>query len=54
MESYMRDLGLVMNLSELGVTQEMLPGISEATFFMNGGYKALTREEVLKILQESI
>ena len=44
MEKYMRDLGLVMNISDLGVKEEMLEGIAEGTFIMNGGYKVLTKD----------
>lgn len=31
MESWMKELGLVMNLSELGVTEEMIEGIADVT-----------------------
>lgn len=54
LEAWMRSLSLVMDLKTLGVTQEMLPGIVEATFIMQGGYKVLTKEDVMEILQESM
>ena len=54
MEDWMTELGLVMNSRELGVTEDMLPGIADATFLLNGGYKKLTREEVIDILRESM
>lgn len=54
MEAYMKELGLVMNLTELGVTEEMLPGISDATFIMPDGYKELNKDEVLQILRQSM
>ena len=54
MENWMREIGLVMNLRELGVTEDMLEGIADATFIMEGGYKVLSREEVVQILQESL
>ena len=54
MEDYMKELGLVMNIRELGVTEEMLHGISEATLVMNGGYKELTKEDILEILKKSM
>ncbi len=54
MESWMKDLGLVMNLKELGVTSEMIEGIADATLIMQGGYKVLTREEVVNILKASM
>ena len=34
MEAYMEELGLTMNLKELGVTEEMLPGIVESTLII--------------------
>lgn len=54
MESWMKELGLVMNLRELGVTEELLDGIADGTFIMEGGYKVLTHDEVLQILRGSI
>lgn len=54
MEKYMRDLGLVMNISDLGVKEEMLEGIAEGTFIMNGGYKVLTKDEIITILKQSM
>ena len=39
MESWMKELGLVMNISELGATPEMIEGIAGGTLIMNGGYK---------------
>ena len=43
-----------MSLRELGVTEEMLEGIAQGTFIMEGGYKVLSREEVLGILKASL
>lgn len=54
MEKYMRDLGLVMNISDLGVKEEMLEGIAEGTFIMDGGYKVLTKDEIITILKQSM
>lgn len=54
MEKYMRDLGLVMNISDLGVKEEMLEGITEGTFIMDGGYKVLTKDEIITILKQSM
>ena len=39
MENWMKELGLAMNISELGATEEMLEGLADATRVMNGGYK---------------
>lgn len=54
MESWMRELGLVMNIRELGVTENMLPGIVKGTFILDGGYKVLTEDEIMEILKESM
>lgn len=54
MESWMKEIGLVMHLNELGVTEEMFEGIAEGTFVLNGGYKVLTHEEIVEILRESM
>lgn len=53
LEAWMHEIGLVMHISELGATQDMLPKIADSTFLLRGGYKILTREEVIEILKES-
>ena len=54
MEAWMKELGLVMNISELGVTEEMLEGLADATLIMNGGYKILSHEEIISIFKDSL
>ena len=54
MENWMKEIGVVMSAKELGVTEDMLGGIADATFLLEGGYKTLTREEVVEIVRESI
>lgn len=54
MEKWMRKIGLVMNITDLGVTEDMLEGIVKSTFIMQGGYKVLTEEDVMKVLRESM
>ena len=54
MEAWMKELGLVMNITELGANEEMIEGIAKATLVMEGGYKVLTHEEIVKILKESL
>lgn len=54
MEAYMRELGLVMNVKELGVTEAMLEGIAAGSFIMTGGYKVLSQEDIIEILKESM
>lgn len=54
METWMKELGLAMNISELGAKEEMLEGLADATLIMNGGYKVLSRDEIVQILKESM
>lgn len=54
MESWMKEIGVVMNIKALGVTEEMLPGLVQSTLVMEGGYKVLTQEEILKVFKESM
>ena len=54
MEKWMKNIGLVMNLKNLGVTQDMIPGIVSSTLIMEGGYKILSADDVKKILHESM
>lgn len=54
MEAWMKELGLAMKISELGATKDMIDGIADATFLLEGGYKVLKREEVVAILKESL
>ena len=54
LEAWMKDIGVVLHLKELGVTPDMYEGIADGTFLLGGGYKKLTREEVIAILKESM
>ncbi len=54
MESWMKELGLAMNLRELGATEDMIDGIADGTILLTGGYKTLSRDEVVLILKECL
>lgn len=54
MEAWMNEIGLVMNLTDLGVKEDMLEGIADGTFINQGGYKVLTHDEIVEILKESM
>ena len=54
MEAWMKEIGLVMNIKDLGVKEDMLEGIAKGSFIMEGGYKKLTHEEIVQILKESM
>jgi len=51
---WMKEIGVATEITSLGVTEEMLDGIADATFIMSGGFKVLTREDILSILHESL
>ena len=43
-----------MNITDLGATEDMIEGMADSTFILKGGYKVLTREEVVEILRQSL
>lgn len=54
MEGWMCELGLVMSISELGATEDMLEGIADGTIILPGGYKVLEHDEIVDILKECL
>lgn len=54
MEEWMKEIGVVLHARELGVTEEMIDGIVDAVFLLDGGYKTLSRDEAAKIIRESL
>lgn len=54
MEAWMRKIGLVMKITELGATEEMLDGIVKSTLIMDGGYKVLSEKDIRAVLQASL
>lgn len=52
LEDWMKKLGLTLKISEFGVTVDMIEGIADATFILDGGYKILTKSEIIKILND--
>jgi len=54
MEAFMNEIGVALNISELGVTEEMIPGIATGSFILNGGYRILTKDEIETILRKSM
>ncbi len=53
MEAWMKKIGLVMNITELGATRDMLDGMVKGTLIMDGGYKVLSEAEIREILSAS-
>ena len=54
MENWMKEIGLVMHSKDLGVTEDMIEGIADATIVLKGGYKILNRDEIVQILKASM
>ncbi|MCH5264542.1 MAG: iron-containing alcohol dehydrogenase [Lachnospiraceae bacterium] len=54
MESWMKELGLVMNITELGAKEEMLEGLAESTLILEGGYKPPKQDEIVTIFRNSL
>ena len=54
LEDWMNKIGVVTNSKELGVTEENIPSIAKATIILDGGYRVLTKDDVVTILRESM
>ena len=54
MEKWMRKIGLVMNITELGANKKMIDGIAKSTIINQTGYKTLSFEDVKSILKASL
>lgn len=53
MENWMKELGLVLNITELGATEDMIPDLVKGTIVLPGGYKVLDAGEIEQIFKES-
>ena len=54
MEDWMREIGVVLNVGILGVTEAMVEDIAQTALIKEGGYKVLTHSEIAAILRESL
>jgi hypothetical protein len=54
MQKWMEELGLVMNLTDLGVLNTMVEDIADRVFILTGGYKLLERQDIINILKASL
>ncbi len=54
LSDWMKTIGVATEITSLGVTQDMLEGIADATFINRGGYKTLSRQDVISILHASL
>ncbi|MCR4898915.1 MAG: iron-containing alcohol dehydrogenase [Acholeplasmatales bacterium] len=51
MSDWMKEIGLVMKISDLGVKTSDFDDIINGTFLLDGGYKQLSKDELLDILK---
>ena len=54
LKNWMLEIGLPLTISELGATEEMIPGITEGTICYPAGYLNLSKADVAEILKDSI
>lgn len=52
--AWIAEIGAATEISSLGVTEDMLDGIADATFIMTDGYKVLSHDEIVAVLRESL
>lgn len=52
MEQWMHELGLVMNITDLGANKNMLDDLVNGTLINAGGYRQLSKDEVKNIFME--
>ena len=53
MEEWMKSIGLIMNITDLGATPDMLEGMVAGTRLQEGGYKILSESEIREVLKAS-
>lgn len=53
MEAWMKKIGLVMNITELGATEDILDGMIKSTLIMDGGYKVMDEKDIRAVLKAS-
>ncbi len=54
MSDWMKEIGLVMKISDLGVKTSDFDDIINGTFLLDGGYKQLSKDELLDILKRAM
>lgn len=54
MKSWMKELGLVLHLKDLGATEDMMDDLVNGTLILDGGYRVLTKEEIRKIFEKAM
>lgn len=54
LEAWMKEIGVVLNITGLGVTPDMLEGIAQGAPSTPNAYKPLSQEEIVAILKASL
>lgn len=54
MEAWMKSLGVAMSLTELGVKPTDIDAIADGTLLLDGGYKKMTRDDVVAVLKAAL
>lgn len=53
MEEWMREIGVVLSVKDLGVREDMIEGIAANALIRTGGYKVMTKETIAEVLRAS-
>ena len=54
MKNRMKELGLVMNITELGADEGMIEGLADSTLILDGGYKVPESYDIIAILRNCL
>lgn len=54
MAAWMREIGCVMSLGELGCDESTVEKLADATLVLEGGYHVLSRDEIVRVFRESL
>ena len=52
--AWIKEIGAASEIASLGVTEDMLDGIADATIILTGGYETLNHDEIVEILRKSL
>ena len=52
--AWIKEIGAASEITSLGVTEDMLDGIADATIILTGGYETLNHNEIVEILRKSL
>ena len=52
--AWIKEIGAASEITSLGVTEDMLDGIANATIILTGGYESLNHDEIVEILRKSL